>query len=505
VASFAQAKEMVTMARTAVLPENVVAPAGAVPAPSEHPTVKERAARGKAARAAVPRASHGTFTPSATRRDPIDVIEAQSATRVPEFVPIRYGRMIESPFRFYRGAAAIMAMDLAGTPRSGITAQLCGDAHLLNFRLLGSAERNLMFDINDFDETLPGPWEWDIKRLATSLVIAGRQNGFTAKQRREIVTAAVRSYREWMRRFAAMRNLDVWYAKVDIKAVQDLYANRLHKAGSQTLVKAGRERLDRTVSKARSKDSLLAFDRLTQVVDGRRRITADPPLIQPIGDLLPDMERAELEATIRAMIRSYSESLPSDRRALLEQFEFVDMARKVVGVGSVGTRCWIILMLGRDEHDPLLLQVKEAGPSVLAEYVGASAYDNQGQRVVAGQRMMQAAGDIFLGWQRNEAGIDGARRDFYLRQLYDWKGIAVAEEMIPAGMTTFGELCGHTLARAHARSGDRIAIAEYLGSGDVFDQALARFAEAYADLNERDHAALVDAIRTGRVTATTVA
>jgi len=503
VLSFAEAKEMVTMTRTAVLPENVDAPAGA--APGTYPTMEERAARGKAARAAIPRASHGEFAPSATRRDPIDVIEAQSATRVPEFVPIRYGRMIESPFRFYRGAAAIMAMDLAGTPRSGITAQLCGDAHLLNFRLLGSAERNLMFDINDFDETLPGPWEWDIKRLAASLVIAGRQNGFTTKQRREIVTATVRSYRKWMRRFAAMRNRDVWYAKVDIKAVQDLFTNRLHTVGSRTQAKAGLERLEKTVSKARTKDSLLAFDRLTRVVDGRRRIVADPPLIQPIGDLLPDMERAELEAAIRELIRGYSESLPSDRRALLEQFEFVDMARKVVGVGSVGTRCWIILMLGRDEQDPLLLQVKEAGQSVLAEHVGASRYDNQGQRVVAGQRLMQAAGDIFLGWQRNPAGIDGVTRDFYVRQLYDWKGIAVTEQMIPTGMKTFGELCGHTLARAHARSGDRTAIAEYLGSGDVFDQALARFAETYADLNERDHAALVDAIRTGRVTAKTVA
>jgi len=319
------------------------------------------------------------------------------------------------------------------------------------------------------------------------------------------VTATVRSYRKWMRRFAAMRNLDVWYAKVDIKAVQDLFTNRLHTVGSRTQAKAGLERLEKTVSKARTKDSLLAFDRLTRVVDGRRRIVADPPLIQPIGDLLPDMERAELEAAIRELIRGYSESLPSDRRALLEQFEFVDMARKVVGVGSVGTRCWIILMLGRDEQDPLLLQVKEAGQSVLAEHVGASRYDNQGQRVVAGQRLMQAAGDIFLGWQRNPAGIDGVTRDFYVRQLYDWKGIAVTEQMIPTGMKTFGELCGHTLARAHARSGDRTAIAEYLGSGDVFDQALARFAETYADLNERDHAALVDAIRTGRVTAKTVA
>jgi uncharacterized protein (DUF2252 family) len=483
------------MAKTASRPKITDASTGTVSATNGRPTAGERAAAGRAARAAVPRASHAEFTPSANRRDPIEVIEAQSATRVQEFVPIRYARMTESPFRFYRGAAAIMAMDLAGTPRSGITAQLCGDAHMLNFRLLGSPERNLMFDINDFDETLPGPWEWDLKRLAASLVIAGRQNGFTTKDRRNIVMATVRSYREWMRRFAAMRNIDVWYAKVDVEVMQTL---------AKGLQKAARERMSKGIAKARSKDSLLAFDRLTQVVDGRRRITADPPLLQPIGDLLPDMERAELEATIRELIRGYSESLPSERRALLEQFEFVDMARKVVGVGSVGTRCWIILMLGRDEQDPLLLQVKEANQSVLAEYVGASVYDNQGERVVAGQRMMQATGDIFLGWQRAK-GIDGGTRDFYVRQLYDWKGIAVAEQMIPNDMTAFGELCGHTLARAHARSGDRIAIAEYLGSGDVFDQALAPFAETYADQNERDHAALVDAIRTGRVTAKTVA
>ncbi|WP_203927597.1 DUF2252 domain-containing protein [Virgisporangium ochraceum] len=456
-------------------------------------TARDRAAAGRAARKVAPRASHADYAPTAKRRDPIDVIEAQSATRVPELVPIRYGRMTESPFRFYRGAAAIMAMDLADTPRAGITAQLCGDAHMLNFRLLASPERNLLFDINDFDETLPGPFEWDLKRLATSLVIAGRQNGFTTRQRRSIVVSTVRSYRETVRNLAAMRNLDVWYAKVDADVVRTLFATHLHKAG--------RERLVRAASKARAKDNLMAFDRLTSVVDGQRRINADPPLLQPIGDLLPDVERAELEAAIRELIRGYTESLPSERRALVEQFEFVDMARKVVGVGSVGTRCWIILMLGRDERDPLLLQVKEASTSVLAEYVGPSRYDHQGQRVVAGQRMMQAAGDIFLGWQAVR-GIDGGTRDFYVRQLYDWKGIAVAEQMTPEGMLRFGELCGHTLARAHARSGDRIAIAEYLGGSDVVDQAVAQFAESYADQNQRDHAALVDAVRTGRVAAT---
>jgi uncharacterized protein (DUF2252 family) len=468
---------------------------GAVPAVDTRATALERAAAGRAARKAAPRASHGDYAPAAKRRDPIDVIEAQSATRVPELVPIRYGRMTESPFRFYRGAAAIMAMDLADTPRSGITAQLCGDAHMLNFRLLASPERNLLFDINDFDETLPGPFEWDVKRLATSFVIAGRQNGFNTRQRRNIVGATVRSYRESMRTFAGMRNLEVWYAKIDVDAVQNLYATQLHKAG--------RDRVAKAISKARTKDNLLAFDRLTYLVDGKRRITADPPLLQPIGDLLPDVERAELEASIRELIRGYCDSLPAERRALVEQFEFVDMARKVVGVGSVGTRCWIILMLGRDERDPLLLQVKEAGESVLAEYVRPSRFTHQGQRVVVGQRMMQAAGDIFLGWQTVQ-GIDGATRDFYVRQLYDWKGIAVAEQMTPDGMLRFGEMCGHTLARAHARSGDRIAIAEYLGASDVLDQALAQFSESYADQNERDHAALVDAVRTGRVSATSI-
>jgi len=485
---------MVTMPQTTKPSRIGDAPADVV-VTGRRATAEERAAAGRAARKAAPRASQAEYTPAAKRRDPIDVIEAQSATRVPELVPIRYGRMTESPFRFYRGAAAIMAMDLADTPRSGITAQLCGDAHMLNFRLLASAERNLHFDINDFDETLPGPWEWDLKRLVTSLVIAGRQNGFGLKQRRDIVTATARSYRESMRRFAAMRNLDVWYAKVDADVVKNLYATQLHRTSQDRVAKA--------ISKARTKDNLLAFDRLTHVVDGQRRITADPPLVQPIGDLLPDLERAELEDTIRGLISSYSESLPSDRRALIEQFEFVDMARKVVGVGSVGTRCWIILLLGRDERDPLLLQVKEASQSVLAEYAGASRYEHQGQRVVAGQRMMQAAGDIFLGWQTVQ-GIDGRVRDFYVRQLYDWKGIAVAEQMIPDGMLRFGELCGHSLARSHARSGDRIAIAEYLGAGDVFDQAMVQFAESYADQNERDHAALVDAVRTGRVLAATI-
>jgi uncharacterized protein (DUF2252 family) len=455
---------------------------------------EERAARGRAARADAPRSAHAEYQPSAKRPDPVDTIEAQSAARVPELVPIRYSRMLESPFRFYRGAAAIMAGDLADTPSSGITAQLCGDAHLLNFRLLASPERQLVFDINDFDETLPGPWEWDVKRLATSLVIAGRENGYTPTERASVVRATVRSYRERMRGFAGMGNLAVWYTQTGMDALQALAERRL---GGR-----GRKRSQRAGSKARSRDSLQAFEKLTQVVDGQRRITPDPPLIVPLQDLLPDMERESLEALLRELIERYHHSLQSDRRHLLGQYRLVDMARKVVGVGSVGTRCWIMLLLGRDDEDPLLLQAKEADRSVLAPYAGKSAYDNQGQRVVAGQRLMQAASDIFLGWER-VTGIDGRQRDFYIRQLQDWKGIAEPQTMVPEDMSAFGELCGATLARAHARSADRIAIAAYLGGGDAFDHALTVFAERYADQNERDHQALTDAVCAGRVPAQT--
>ncbi|MFD6555213.1 DUF2252 domain-containing protein [Streptomyces sp. SAS_267] len=465
-------------------------PAGSHP---PHHTPAERAALGKAARSAVPRSSHSAFTPAPKRPDPVDIVEAQSATRVPELVPIRYGRMTESPFRFYRGAAAIMAADLAGTPRSGIRAQLCGDAHLLNFRLLASPERRMMFDINDFDETLPGPWEWDVKRLSASFVIAGRANGFSGKERADIVRTTVRSYREWMRRFAGLGNLPVWYTHFDEAWV------RTHIAGE--LSARSRDRWKRTTDKARTRDSLQAFNKLTHVVDGKTLIAADPPLVVPLEDLLPDMERGALEKQLRGLIGRYGRSLNSDRRFLLEQYRFADVARKVVGVGSVGTRCWIILLLGRDDSDPLLLQAKEADESVLAPYAGASEYRTQGERVVAGQRLMQATSDIFLGWERAD-GIDG-RRDFYVRQLRDWKGIAEPELMVPSGMRAFGELCGATLARAHARSGDRIAIASYLGGGDVFDRALVPFAEAYADQNEKDHRALVDAVRSGRVKAET--
>ncbi|MET9844151.1 DUF2252 domain-containing protein [Streptomyces ossamyceticus] len=457
-----------------------------------HATPEERAALGKAARRRSPRSGHAVYQPSPHRPDPLSILETQSAARVPELVPIRYGRMMESPFRFYRGAAAIMASDLARSPTSGLTAQLCGDAHMLNFRLLASPERQLMFDINDFDETLPGPWEWDVKRLAASLVIAGRANGFDDAQRARIVRTTVRQYRESMIRFAEAGNLDVWYAKIGADVLETLAAGRLGKRS--------RRNLSQALAKARTRDSLQVFDKLTETVDGRPRIAADPPLLIPVSDLLPAVERVGLERQFRGLLERYARTLPSDRRSLLADYRLADVARKVVGVGSVGTRCWIFLLLGRDGRDPLFLQAKEADTSVLAPHVGASKYANQGERVVSGQRLMQATSDIFLGWERVD-GFDGKQRDFYVRQLRDWKGIAMPERMRPKDMRAFGALCGFTLARAHARSGDRIAIAAYLGGGESFDRALAAFAEAYADQNERDHEALTRAVRTGRLPA----
>ncbi|MEV6752812.1 DUF2252 domain-containing protein [Streptomyces sp. NPDC051214] len=457
-----------------------------------HLTPRERAALGRARRTRARRSDHAGFTPAPDRPDPVDVIERQSASRLPELVPIRYGRMLESPFRFFRGAAAIMATDLAHTPDSGLRAQLCGDAHMLNFRLLASPERHLMFDVNDFDETLPGPWEWDVKRLVVSLVIAGRDNGFKHAERARVVRATVRSYRESIREFARMRTLDVWYSRID--------AADLHTLMSAKLDARTRRRVSKTFSKARTRDHLQALEKLARMVDGQLRLAPDPPLITPLDDLMPGVERKQLEHQLRELVDRYALTLPADRRALLAQYRVVDMARKVVGVGSVGTRCWIILLLGRDDTDPLLLQAKEAQPSVLAEFAGASSHVNQGERVVAGQRLMQATSDMFLGWERVE-GLDGRERDFYLRQLRDWKAIPQAELMTPDVMRLFGRMCGATLARAHARSGDRIAVAAYLGDSDTFDQALARFAETYADQNERDHRALAAAVRKGRVAA----
>jgi uncharacterized protein (DUF2252 family) len=457
-------------------------------------TPAERAVKGKAARAEVPRDSHAVFDPPPGRPEPVALLEEQAATRVPELVPVRYGRMMVSPFTYYRGAALPMASDLATTPVTGLAVQACGDAHLSNFGVFGSAERRLVFDINDFDETTPGPWEWDVKRLAASLEVAARGNGFAGKHRRAIVAATVASYRLAMRGFADMTNLDVWYAHADIEQLRAQLDPRL---GARQ-----RKAVDKGMAKARTRDSMQEVGKLTRLVDGTPRIISDPPLLVPVDELAPDeMDRASLQAQVADLLGKYRRTLETDRRVLLEQFEFCDLARKVVGVGSVGTRCWIALMLGRDGADPLFLQVKEAEASVLSRYVGASRHANQGQRVVAGQRLMQASSDIFLGWQRNPAGFDGKARDFYVRQLRDWKFSLDIDAMVPRGMRQYGELCGWSLARAHARSGDRIAIAAYLGASDVFDQAITRFAAAYADQNERDHQALVDAVTSGRIVA----
>jgi uncharacterized protein (DUF2252 family) len=460
-----------------------------------HLTPGERVARGKAARNEVPRSSHGRSEPDVNRPDPVGLLEEQAVTRVPELVPIRYGRMLVSPFTFYRGAALIMAADLAATPRSGLNVQICGDAHLSNFGVFASPERQMMFDINDFDETLPGPWEWDVKRLAASFEIAGRDRGFTPAERRAIVLAMAEEYRARMKQAAGMRNLDIWYAHIEVEALfEQLQA---------TTTKKQRAKARANLAKARTKDSMQAFAKLTQEVDGDRRIIADPPLIVPIEDLLPPgRERDEIEGEVRGIIRSYRGTLETDRRHLLEDFHYGHFARKVVGVGSVGTRAWILLMLGRDDQDPLFLQLKEAQESVLERFVGKSQYANSGQRVVAGQRLMQAASDIFLGWDRL-TGLDGQPRDFYVRQLRDWKGSADVDTMGASVMTLYGRICAATLARAHARSGDRIAIAAYLGNSDVFDRAIADFSSAYADQNERDYQALVQAVDSGRVEAQT--
>jgi len=457
-------------------------------------TPSERADRGKAARAAVPRESHAVFEPPPDRPDPIDLLEEQSAGRVPELVPVRYGRMMVSPFTYYRGAALPMASDLAATPASGLAVQACGDAHLSNFGVFGSAEHRLVFDVNDFDETLPGPWEWDVKRLAASLEVAARDSGFPGRKRRDIVAAAVAGYRNAMRGFAAMTDLDVWYAAADIDQLRAQFGSQV-KARQRKVLAKGK-------AKALTRDSMQEVGKLTHMVGGRPRIISDPPLLVPVSDLLAgQMDRKAIEAQMSDLIAGYQRTLETDRRHLADQFVYADMARKVVGVGSVGTRCWVVLMLGSGESDALFLQVKEAEPSVLSRFAGASKYANQGQRVVAGQRLMQASSDIFLGWQRITTGADGQHRDFYVRQLRDWKFSADIATMVPRGMRLYGALCGWTLARAHARSGDRIAIAAYLGGTDVFDQAITQFASAYADQNERDHQALVDAVTSGRIPA----
>ena len=452
----------------------------------------ERAARGKAARGQASRSSHAAWRASPDRRSPIAILEQQARTRVAELVPIRYGRMVESPFAYFRGAAAPMAGDLARTPASGLRVQLCGDAHLSNFGGFASPDRDLVFDLNDFDETLPGPWEWDLKRLVASFEIAGRSRGFDRDQRASAVATAAREYRLAVRRFATMPDLAVWYARLDADEV-------IRRWGAEEDGEAGK-RLRRAVDKARAKDSVRALAKLTSRVNGELRIASVPPLVVRIEELVGPDEGRDLVEEIGQVLQAYRRTLSGGARHALAPYRLVDVARKVVGVGSVGTRAHIVLLLGRDTSDPLFLQVKEAERSVLEPYAGASRFKHHGRRVVEGQWLMQAASDIFLGWV-TIPGIDGKRRDFYVRQLWDWKRSAEIELMTPDRMAGYAEMCGWTLARAHARSGDRIAIGSYLGRGDAFDCALVRFARAYADQNERDHEALVRATRDGTVPA----
>ena len=461
------------------------------PGLSAHPIREQSVAAGKAARQLAPLASHRDFDAPASR-DPVELLLGQAESRVPELVPVRHGRMLVSPFTYYRGAALPMAADLAGTESSGLRVQLCGDAHLLNFGAFASPERRLVFDLNDFDETLPGPFEWDVKRLVASMTVAGRDNSLTAGKRRRAALATAAAYRTAMREFAAMPILDVWYARFDVEdALAELKSDMPKKAVRQSKAQ---------MAKARTRDSTQALSKLTTVKDGRRQIISDPPLIVPIEELTGHLDVNAVYWFLRRLFTGYTRTLPAYRRRLAERFTLAGVARKVVGVGSVGTETWILLMEPDDGFEPLLLQAKQAQRSVLAGYAGQSEYGNQGERVVAGQQLMQAVSDIFLGWQR--ATPPGRRSaDYYFRQLRDWKYSAKTEDMNAAAMTGYGRLCGWTLARAHARTGDRIAIAAYLGGSDTFDQAIAEFAETYADQTERDHAALADAVASGRVQA----
>ncbi|HET9162037.1 MAG TPA: DUF2252 domain-containing protein [Solirubrobacterales bacterium] len=458
-----------------------------------HPgSPEERAVVGRAARSAAPRSSHGEWAPAPDRPDPVDLLEAQASSRVGRLVPLRYGRMLVSPFAFYRGAAAIMAADLAGTPRSGLRTQLCGDAHLSNLGAFASPERRLVFDLNDFDETLSGPWEWDVKRLVASFSLAGRDRGCSDAERSRIVLAVARAYRETMRRLARMGNFEAWYQQLDVDSIAARWADA---AGG-----GRRKTFERGVAKARAKDSERAFGKLVEEVDGKLRIVSDPPLIVPIEELAGEAGDADIAALVLQVLSGYRDSLAVERRVVLDGFRLVDVAFKVVGVGSVGTRAWIALMLGRDRSDPLFLQIKEAQRSVLEPYVGPSEFDHQGERVVHGQRLMQTASDVMLGWVRAK-GVDGESRDFYVRQLWDWKGSARTETMDARSLTAYAEICGMTLAHAHARGGDRIAIGAYLGKGEAFDRAMAAFAEVYADQSERDYEAMKAAVAAGRIEA----
>jgi uncharacterized protein (DUF2252 family) len=456
--------------------------------PIVHLDVEQRAAIGRGARLTVRRSALADWSPAPDRRPPVELLRQQEVTRVPDLVPVRHERMMVSPFTFYRGAAVLMADDLGASPDSGLRVQACGDAHLANFGGFASPERVLQFDINDFDETNPGPFEWDVKRLVTSFEIAARSLSFTEKEKRSVVNRVVRSYRDAMAQFAVMTNLDVWYAHLDVEKVFNEYRNQ---ATPEEI-----KRFDKNLAKAQSKDNMKAFAKLTEKVDGEYRIKSDPPLIVSLSEVFEAGDADALRAWIADRIRVYRRSLQPDRRRLLESYRIVDFARKVVGVGSVGTRCFIALMLGRDDADPLFLQIKEAEASVLEPYAGRSGFANHGQRVVEGQRLLQASSDIMLGWIRTP-GLDAVDRDFYVRQLWDWKFSADIEAMAPSGLDVYARLCGWTLARGHARSGDRIAIAAYLGTGDAFDKAIAEFAVAYADQNERDYASVAEVLKVG--------
>jgi uncharacterized protein (DUF2252 family) len=481
-----------------------------------HPSIDERRAAGKQTRERTPPSSHAGWRPAADRPDPVALLEAQDLTREPDLVPVRHGRMMVSPFTFYRGAATIMAADLNRTPVAGLDAQLCGDAHLSNFGVFASPERRLLFDLNDFDETLPGPFEYDVKRMAASFMIAARNNGFSKADARAATQRSVAAYREAMAGFALMPTMDVWYAHLDedelMAAIRSTVAQTKKQAtgakkgkkakrdgGQEKLAKLAEKRAEKNAAKAHTRDSLQALSKLGELVDGQYRIVSQPPVIVPARDLAATygLSPDEVMPVIRDQFRAYRATLQDDRRRLLERFEIVDAARKVVGVGSVGTRAFIVLLQGRDAQDPLFLQIKEATASVLEDYLPKSRYQQHGARVVHGQRMMQAASDIYLGWTK---GLD-VKRHYYWRQLRDMKGSVLVEAMTPLGLTFYAGICGWTLARAHARSGDPVAIAACLGGSDAFDRSITDFSERYADQNERDYQEFVAAVRSGRLEA----
>ena len=468
-----------------------------------HPSLEERRARGKSARDRAPLSRHGGWAPASDRPDPVALLEEQDATREPDLVPVRHGRMLVSPFTFYRGAARIMAADLAATPTAGLNVQLCGDAHLSNFGVFASPERRLLFDLNDFDETLPGPFEYDVKRLAASFTIAARNNGFAKADTKAATLASVTAYREAMAGFAQMGTLEVWYAHLAEDELQKGISSAAAEASKTKkgakVARRAEKSARRNAAKARTRDSLQALSKLAELVDGQYRIVSQPPIVVPARDVdaAYGLSQEQVEHALHAQFRAYRATLRDDQRQLLERFRFVDLARKVVGVGSVGTRAFIVLLQGRDQGDPLFLQVKEATASVLEDHLPKSRYKQHGERVVYGQRMMQAASDIFLGWTK---GVD-VNRHFYWRQLRDMKGSAMVESMAPLALNFYAGICGWTLARAHARSGDPVAIAAYLGEDDTFDRSISDFAKRYAEQNELDYQAFAEAVRSGRLEA----